>query len=50
MTVFVDVPRIVTYQPLNRYWPFQLYETAIFLGAAIVLAGFSLWWMRRRTT
>ncbi len=39
---------VVTYQPANRYWTFQWMETAIFLGAAVVLAGFSFWWVRRR--
>jgi hypothetical protein len=39
---------IVTYQPLSRYWPFQMYESAIFIVAGLVLAGFSLWWLRRR--
>jgi hypothetical protein len=38
----------LTYQPINRYWPFQVYETAIFVGLALVLAGFCLWWVRRR--
>jgi hypothetical protein len=42
-----DLRQIVSYQPMNRYWSFQLYETAIFIGAALVLAGFSLWWLRR---
>jgi hypothetical protein len=39
---------VVTYQPADRYWTFQWYETAIFLGAALVLAGSCLWWIRRR--
>jgi len=39
---------VVTYQPAGRYWTFQWLETAIFLGVALVLAGFSLWWVRRR--
>lgn len=38
----------VTYQPASRYWLFQWYETAIFLGFALALAGFSFWWIRRR--
>jgi hypothetical protein len=38
---------VVTYQPANRYWTFQWTETAIFLGAALLLVGFSLWWVRR---
>jgi hypothetical protein len=31
----------VTYQPANRYWTFQLYETAIFLALAAALAALS---------
>lgn len=38
----------VTYQPGSRYWAVQWYETAIFLAAALVLAGFCIWWVRRR--
>jgi hypothetical protein len=40
--------QVITYQPSNRYWPFQCYETAIFIGLALVLAGFCFWWIRRR--
>jgi hypothetical protein len=43
-----DLRQIVTYQPLSRYWSFQLYESALFIGGALVLAGFSLWWLRRQ--
>jgi hypothetical protein len=32
----------------SRYWPFQWYEMAIFIGLALILAGFCLWWIRRR--
>ncbi len=38
---------VVTYQPASRYWAFQSYETAIFLVAALILVGFSAWWIRR---
>jgi hypothetical protein len=38
----------VTYQPADRYWPFQWYETAILAGTALVLIGFAFWWLRRR--
>jgi hypothetical protein len=38
---------VVTYQPASRYWVFQWYELAIVLGAALVLAGFSIWSVRR---
>jgi hypothetical protein len=39
---------VLTYQPANRYWPFQAIETAIFLALALALAGFCFWWVRRR--
>jgi hypothetical protein len=39
---------VVTYQPANRYWPFQLYETALFVGVALMLVGACFWWIRRR--
>ena len=38
----------MTYQPAGRYWTFQWYETAIFLALALALAGFCVWWIRRR--
>jgi hypothetical protein len=41
---------VVAYQPASRYWAFQSYETAVFLGAALVLAGFCFWWIRHRLT
>jgi hypothetical protein len=42
------IREVVTYQPLGRYWAFQWYEAAIFFAAALVLAGFCLWWIRHR--
>jgi hypothetical protein len=42
--------QVVTYQPANRYWTFQWYETAIFFAAALALAGFCFWWVRRRAS
>jgi hypothetical protein len=41
---------VVTYQPGKHYWPFQMYELALFVGAALVLVGFCFWWLRRRLT
>ncbi|MGH3150375.1 MAG: hypothetical protein ACRDOB_06565 [Streptosporangiaceae bacterium] len=38
----------MTYQPASRYWAFQWYETAIFFGLAIILAGVCFWQIRRR--
>jgi hypothetical protein len=40
----------VTNQPADRYWTFQWYETAIFLGLAAILVGFCFWWVKRRLT
>ena len=42
------IRELVIYQPASRYWALQWYETAIFLGAAVVLGGFCFWWSRRR--
>jgi hypothetical protein len=39
---------VVTYQPASRYWPFQIYETALFVVLALALTGASFWWVRRR--
>jgi hypothetical protein len=40
--------RIVTLIPISHYWTLQWAEPAIFLGAAAVLSGFCIWWVRRR--
>ncbi|MFC4529473.1 ABC transporter permease [Sphaerisporangium dianthi] len=37
-----------TYQPLERFWPFQWIETGIYALLALGLAWSSLWWLRRR--
>lgn len=37
-----------SYQPANRFWPLQWYETTVLLTLALALAGFSFWWIRRR--
>jgi ABC-2 family transporter protein len=38
----------VTYQPATRYWPFQWYETSMYLAAALALTGLCIWRVRRR--
>jgi hypothetical protein len=40
--------QMVSYHPPSHYWPLQLIETAIFLGAAAALIGFAAWYMLRR--
>jgi hypothetical protein len=47
-TVAARFHEMVTYQPASRYWAFQWYELAIFLGAALLLAGACFWRVRRR--
>lgn len=39
---------LVTYQPASRYWALQWYELTLFVGAALLLALLSLWWVRHR--
>jgi hypothetical protein len=41
---------LVTYQPANRCWLFQSYETAIFLAAAALLGWLCFYLIRRRAT
>ncbi len=42
--------QVASYQPGSRYWPFQWYELGIFLGAAVILGGFAILWVRSRLT
>ncbi|GAA3021614.1 ABC transporter permease [Streptosporangium longisporum] len=37
-----------SYQPLERFWPFQWIETGIYALLALGLAWSSFWWIRRR--
>ncbi|MDQ6946510.1 MAG: hypothetical protein M3256_09600 [Actinomycetota bacterium] len=39
---------VADYQPLERFWTFQLIEAAVFFGLAIALTAISLWWLQRR--
>jgi hypothetical protein len=41
---FVD-----TYQPISRFWPFQLIESGIFVGLSIIVLAVAVWWILRRT-
>jgi len=40
----------LVYQPRQHFWPLQLAETGLYLGASGVLAALSFWWTRRRLT
>ena len=42
------IQRWVVYQPIGRYWDFQLIETAIFVGLAVLLLALVFWRIRRR--
>ncbi|NUR90158.1 MAG: ABC transporter permease [Nonomuraea sp.] len=37
-----------TYQPLDRFWPFQWIETGLYALLTIGLTWFCYWWLRRR--
>ncbi|WP_440103004.1 ABC transporter permease [Streptosporangium sp. H16] len=37
-----------TYQPLERFWPFQWIETGIYALLTVGLTWFCFWWVRRR--
>ena len=39
---------VLTCQPASRYWAFQWYELAIYLGLAVPLAGVCFWWVQQR--
>lgn len=47
-TIAAKYHEVVVYQPANRFWTFQVYETLIFVGLAALLAGLCFWWVRRR--
>jgi hypothetical protein len=39
---------LAVYQPANRFWALQGLEAATFAGLAILLLGFTAWWVRKR--
>ena len=39
----------ITYLPESRFWGLQSVESGIFVAAALLLVGFTYWWLRRRS-
>ncbi len=39
---------VVTYQPANRFWSFQVLETAEFVVLSLLLGALCAWWLKRR--
>jgi hypothetical protein len=37
----------LTFHPASQFWALQWTETGIFVGLALLLVGFSFWWLRR---
>jgi ABC-type transport system involved in multi-copper enzyme maturation permease subunit len=44
----LGIRELLTYVPTTRYWPLQWSEVAIFTVLALILAGFTFLWLRRR--
>ncbi|PZS15935.1 MAG: hypothetical protein DLM57_11660 [Pseudonocardiales bacterium] len=40
----------VKYQPDDRFWHFQIIETAAYAVLALLLGYATVWWVRRRAT
>jgi hypothetical protein len=47
-TISSKYHQVVTYQPANRFWAFQTYETLLFVVASAALAVLCVWWVRWR--
>ena len=43
----LHLTNVVVYQPASRYWPFQTYESLIFLALAAAVGAFTVWWVGR---
>lgn len=40
--------QVATFQPADRFWALQWREAGLLVAAAVVVAGFCFWWLRRR--
>jgi ABC-type transport system involved in multi-copper enzyme maturation permease subunit len=47
--VLSESPRIITYQPASRFWPFQFIEAGIFVALTAAALGATIWLLHRRT-
>jgi hypothetical protein len=45
---FAGYHTTITYQPADRYWTFQWYETELFVAVSAALIALCYWWLRRR--
>jgi hypothetical protein len=41
---------VVTYQPADRFWPFQFIEAGIFVALTAIALGVTIWLLRRRAS
>jgi hypothetical protein len=41
---------VVTYQPADRFWPFQFIEAGIFVALTAIALGATIWLLRRRAS
>ena len=41
---------VVTYQPADRFWPFQFIEAGIFVALTAAALGATIWLLHRRAT
>ena len=39
---------IITYQPADRFWPFQFIEAGIFVALTAIALGATIWLVHRR--
>lgn len=44
----LNLRQAITHHPDSHFWPLQWTEVGILVGAALLMAGFCFWWVRRR--
>lgn len=43
-----NIYNVAIYQPANRFWTFQIIETALYLAMSALLLVITIWWVRTR--